>query len=871
MTVTASRPDLSLGDWDLDSTIAQRFRYVASLVPERPAIETDERTMTYAELDALSDRWAAVLQGRNPNGVGIIVRDPLRAIVTIFAVSKAGTHYVPLDADYPAERLQLILDDGPCQLIVYDEETRSIVDSLVTAGIELLSIDDLQSAPAAPLSDQRTIHNAILYTSGSTGKPKGVIHSDQAVLRKSHACHALFGGSPGERCSSFGSPAFARAANEIFTNLLSGNTLLPKPVNETGLLPLARWIAEKRVNVIRFSPSLFRNLMAAAGDSVRFPDVRFVGLGSEAITRNDVAMFHHAFEPHAELQLHYASTEGAVIAAHRIRQGDPLPETIPLGRPYPGVEISLVDDDGALVPDGQEGEVVVRSPYIASGFWNRADDSSRFGSDALGALVRTGDRAFVRDGLFYFAGRSDQQLKIRGVRVEPRDIENVVLRDERIRETCVVAHVDGESTRLVCYWVASPDVEIQSGELRKRVAEAMPAAMVPSAFRRLEKLPVNPNGKIDRKALSIMPAPRPSSHPRTRSGDATLDALCDIAESVFDLECVNLDDNLFDDLGADSLSAARYLAAIEQRLGPQVPLAALVDANTPRLIARELDALRTHETLVRLRDGGSKQPLFFVAGGGGNILGFQRVAKALAPDRPIYALQAYGLNGRFDGPTTFEDMARANIAQMFALQPRGPFHIIGYSIGGRLAYEMAIQLERAGIERGLVGLIDIGPEETDTSLGTRLMARIQMVKADPVNRPLHMLRELKLRTRHRILGMIRGRIGKRRDLPTVLKTASVVYSAAFRKYVVGPYAGKIALFRSSEGLGRLIAERDYGWSRYVAGGVDVIEINGEHDRILISPNSESLAVVIDRVLISEESRKGQSPDAQVSAEAMERV
>ena len=484
-------------------------------------------------------------------------------------------------------------------------------------------------------------------------------------------------------------------------------------------------------------------------------------------------------------------------------------------------------------------------------------------------LYRTGDLArWLPDGTLECLGRVDNQVKIRGFRIELGEIEAVLSRHEAIAQGVVAPRDSGSGDKiLVAYFEArqgsSPDVT----DLRNYLKKDLPDYMIPSAFVRMEKLPLTANGKIDRKAL---PSPE---HTRIDVGgqfiaprDATEQSLAQLWSKVLKVDRVGASDDFFA-LGGHSLFALRIIVEIEKQFKRRLPLATLLQSPT---VADLADVLRMPEkspswaSLVRIKPGGSRPPLFLMHSHGGNVLEYYPLANLFDPDQPVYGVQALGLDGHIQKNQTIEKITAMYLQEIRTLQPRGPYLLGGFCFGGLLALEAARQLIAAGEEVSAVILLqtmhpDAAQFESNTTrlqrAWYRAAKRIDLERENLAYRGGSYLHErfgygfAKAWARSSIaLDKVRGNgtkngaaSKKARPMSHVLESLTLEHDRMAEQYQVRPYRGNVILFRAAKQLTGLIADRSLGWKNVLTGGLDICEIPGHQQNILTEPNVVHLA------------------------------
>ncbi|GAA3441684.1 amino acid adenylation domain-containing protein [Planomonospora venezuelensis] len=678
-------------------TLPDLFEAQVRRTPYAVAVEN----LTYAELNARANRLAhkLIAYGARPESV-VALSLPRSAdlVVALLAVVKAGAAYLPLDPSYPADRLDyMIADAGP--VCVVDE-----------SWLEDLG-DWLDHDPERTLEPGNAAY--VIYTSGSTGRPKGVLVTHHNVVRLLTATDHWFGFGPGDVWTLFHSYAFDFSVWELWGALLYGGRLVVVP-HEVSRSPedFLALLERERVTVLNQTPSAFYQLVAA--DDGRELALRYVVFGGEALELGRLAEWY-ARRPETPLLVNmYGITETTVHVTHMPLSPGHREGSL-IGRGIPDLRVYLLDDALQPVPPGVVGEMYVAGDGLARGYLGRPGlTAERFVADPYGAagtrMYRSGDLArWKPDGTLDYIGRADQQVKVRGFRIEPGEIEAALLGHPSVGQAAVIVREDRPGDkRLVAYVVpaASPrEAAPDPVELRAFAGRVLPDYMVPAAVVGVAALPLTVNGKLDRKAL---PAPaaatgagRPPATPRE-------EALCALFAEVLGLPRVGADDGFFD-LGGHSLLAVRLVSRIREVLGAEVTIGALFEAPTAAALAALTESgSRTDPlaVLLPLREAGSLPPLFCVHPAGGLSWCYSGLIRHV-PDRPIYGLQA-----RHDPlPTSLRELAADYVAQLRQVQPAGPYHLLGWSTGGVIAQEMAVQLRLAGQEVALLAVLDAYPAE----------------------------------------------------------------------------------------------------------------------------------------------------------------
>ncbi|HET7177425.1 MAG TPA: amino acid adenylation domain-containing protein, partial [Solirubrobacterales bacterium] len=628
--------------------IHEIVRSVAERFPERTAIERAGRRMSYAELMARAQGLAGrLLAAGEPRGmrVAILAEDPLEVIPATLAALAAGGVFVPFDPLLPERRLEWMVEEiAPAWLLV-EPGFAALGERLAAlpAGPRLLALDEAAAAgPAAP----EVAHDPddpcyVFFTSGSTGKPKGILGRLKGLDHFIRWEIDAFGLGPGVRVSQLTTPAHDPFLRDVFVPLCAGGTVCVPPDRVARLEPrqLAAWLHDADVHLVHCVPSLFRTLLDERLGPELFPGLRWILLAGEPLLPADVRRWMEVFGERIELVNVYGPTETTLAKLfHRVRREDCDRPVIPIGRPIRGARAVLVDDAGKICPPGVVGEIYLRTPYRSLGYFRRPELTREvfvpnpFSDDPEDVVYKTGDLGRVRDdGAIELLGRRDHQIKIRGVRVEPGEIESALREHGRVRDVVVVAREEREGeARLVAYVVAAG--ELTAEELRGFLERSLPELMIPRTFVFLDRLPHTLTGKVDRAALPPPPAEaRAFVAPRT----PTEELLAVLWQELLGCERVGAADDFFA-LGGHSLLALQMLSRIRDCFDVDLPLGDFLGRRELGALAAAIDELR------RAGRGDGAPPLVPAPREGDLPLSFgqQRLwfLDRLDPGRPAYNL-----------------------------------------------------------------------------------------------------------------------------------------------------------------------------------------------------------------------------------------
>ncbi|MCK4257941.1 MAG: amino acid adenylation domain-containing protein [Halanaerobiales bacterium] len=593
----------------LNYTIEGVFYENVDRYPENIAIEYGKRSISYAELDKRSNAIAnSILKLGIEKGsrIGVMTLDRLEIITSILGILKSGYIFVPFDLTYPEQRLKTLLQIADTRLVLTDknnlEKVTNLTASLGTATgagvLEIKIINEFQGAVERPgithLPDDDTY---LYFTSGSTGQPKGIVGRYQGLLHFSLWERERLNLGKNSKVSQLSSPAFDPFLRDIFVPLLAGGTIcIPesKEISMSGS-KLARWIDQSGVSLIHCVPSVFKLINQAEISKEMFQKLQYILLAGERVTPQILAPWYEIFGERIQLVNVYGPTEVTLFkACYFIKEEDCTKRTIPVGKALDGSQIIILDDEMNLCSTGVSGEIYLRTPYRSRGYFKNEELTSKvfvpnpFNNDLDDLLYKTGDIGRIQpDGNLEFIGRTDNQVKVRGVRIEPGEIENTLLKHPAVLETVVIDRKDDDAEiYLAAYFVLKENVT--SLELREFMIGYLPEYMIPSYFVSLDRLPLSPNGKIDYRAL-----PEPEGKIETgveyEPPKTTLEVkLVEIWSEILGRAGIGVNDNFFI-LGGHSLKATSLIAKIYKELNVELPLRTVFKYQTIRKLAKVIE------------------------------------------------------------------------------------------------------------------------------------------------------------------------------------------------------------------------------------------------------------------------------------------
>ncbi|MDH3280659.1 MAG: amino acid adenylation domain-containing protein [Gammaproteobacteria bacterium] len=858
-------PFVSFDKQDTQQSIGIRFHSQVQQHGERSAIESENGSFTYAELDRLSNRVARALlhllaTGGSGSPVLLLFDHNPSMIIAMLGALKAGAPYVPIDPSYPVERINQISENSGAHSVLTEELYVDSIEQIFEHAMTVINLNVLPSEIPGSPPDVRVEPDQIayiLYTSGSTGVPKGVIQSHRNVLCNIRHYTNDIHISQTDRLSLLTSFSFAASVSDLFGGLLNGATVCLYDLHRHGMKSLPGWIRQNRITIYYSVPSVFRLWASSTESTARFPHLRVTKLGGDRVTHSDVKLYRDRFADTCVLQITLGATEINLVSRYLIDKRTPVPaEAVPVGYPPEDVELDLVNQHGDSVLTGETGELVIRSPHLALGYWNQpAPTNARLFADPDDATRRvywTGDLGrFLPDRCLVHLGRSDTRIKIRGQSVEMAEVELALTAIEDVQEAVVVNQPDsaGEA-RLVAYVVPARPGVTASG-VRSALDRVLPGFMVPGAFIFIATLPLNVHGKIDRNALLALDV---CGTPECETGGPRTEVeerLCRIWSQVLNTPRVGIHDG-FRDLGGHSLQAMSLIDAINEKFDAGLSPRVLLESDTVHKLANILARpvrVGDWSPLVRIKPDGSESPVFMMHALDGHVLGYLELARCLPDELPLYGLEARGMTVHQEPYTSVHGMASLYIDAIRRIQPRGPYRLGGFSLGGIIAYEMACQLsdDQQRVEFLLIG---------DAWVLRGVHFKPLRYRLSQFTYPFTVKPGQWVNIIGRKLGIWEIPQPARRGwgAPELRERMVRAHKQAASRYQARAYPGKVTVLRSEEYFRKVRRLQHYfggpamGWDRLARGGVELHSLPGRHFDLFGAANAPRVAGVIMRTL-----------------------
>ena len=703
------------------ATIIDYFLRQADLTPNHVAVECSHHSLTYNQLKnyvlTLAYQWRknGICQG---DIVAIALPRYSELLVAILAVMQTGAAYLPIDPDGPKRRTQSVLAAANVKAVACHEEWREKYLSekynwlksnfLFFKPDQIINSFDVKASP-----DQIAY---ILYTSGSTGEPKGVVIRHRSLANFAWAMRQDIDLGKQKRCLALTTIIFDISGLEFFLPLITGGTVvLAENVLLRDPLALARFIKEKNISVMQATPSVWRTLL---GHSETDLTTIHALVGGEPLTSQLAAQL---IQRSGRVTHLYGPTETTIWSTiMSLEQKDV--QTTPIGRPISNTRVYVLDNQRQILPIGTVGELYIAGMGVAAEYWQRPDLTKQSFYECPFypgySMYRTGDLVrWNADGYLEFIGRIDGQLKIRGHRVEPGEIENVLMSLPEVREAVVNGHesLTGNTIQLVAYLTLHQGVELNVEMLRQNIRGILPKYMIPNQFIQLDKFPLLSNGKINRKKLPV-PIIKPV-HQYVAPRTAIEQQLVNAWQSLLGIERIGIHDNFFE-LGGDSLTAAEFLSNFSNLFGVELPFGSLFSNATIAELAAQVNHPAVNSSfndplgmVLKLRNGipQKQSPLFCIHPVLGLGWSYSTLLPLLDPSIPVYVLQSPSIKPGSVFAKSIEELAHTYLKEIRRIQSRGPYRLVGWSLGGFISHAIAAILTNEGEKIDLLAILDAYP------------------------------------------------------------------------------------------------------------------------------------------------------------------
>jgi amino acid adenylation domain-containing protein len=844
---------------------SERVSHFASTHPDRVAIEEGSSKHSFGSLEREAWKMATRLRselGTRGERVGLMFTGAYQFAVALLGSIRAGMVAVAIDPSYPEDRVEVILEDSGCSLMLTDcPRTSRTVPVLESA--RLLT----EPGPDEPLpSVDPSAVSRLVYTSGSMGLPKATIRSESSVAASEINALATLGDVTLDgRWVLFFSGSTGANMSVLSAPMCFGGTAVIYDVPRLGVTGIGVWLRDHAIAVLLGVPTLLRILCDEIEPDAQLPDLLYLFIWGENLRWADVQSFRRVAGTRARIYNCYGASETGMVAMFEIPDGLPQEGLVPVGWPVPGAQVRITDDNGNPVPRGDAGEIVVRGELLPLGYWNRpALTESIYGTDADGRRTcRTGDRGrLLPDGSLELMGRLDRVVKISGRRVDLEEVEDALAKLPGVSGAAVAVIEDSAGNdRLVGFAVpAGADPVLEPLVLRFHLSRRLPGFMLPDQILLRDSLPTLTGGKLDRRSL-VETVSKTAEHYQLGSDeDSTTTLIAGMMAEVLSLAIVEADDDFFE-LGGDSLRGARLFSRLARRTGVDLPVSLLVEARTPATLAA---FVRAHESvgwspIVPIQPNGDLPPLFVAYDGLGQIMNARWLSRELGADQPVYGLRPREVSGVQSRARNIEELARDYVREIQLVRPTGPYFLIGHSFGGILALEIGRLLAESGNKVPLVIMGDShAPSDTPGEHRKQERAKdwherlhaggpTEQIRFIVSRAHMWLTRQISEGNRLAREALARKYVARGRVVPMTLRDEFVTMRILdlTTTYRATPYLGDVLYILATRSP--LQSDLD-AWRTIVRGNLEVEKLDSNHGDLMIAENAAALAVIVKRAV-----------------------
>lgn len=855
--LTDAEKELILKTWNKtdseyprDSTLHELFEKQTAQSPSLTALVFEGKVLSYRELDEKANQIANYLVSagvKRGTMIGLCVERSFEMVIATIGILKAGAAYVPIDANYPQDRLQFMIKDTQIPILFAHEK---LVPQLPAGLTTIVTIDQHSEIWQKPSKELVKVEGSpedlayVMYTSGSTGIPKGIeiLHRNIVRLVKNTNFVNL---DSNEVFLQYAPISFDAATLEIWGPLLNGGKLVICAPGQITPDHLGKIIKENGVTTLWLTAGLFHNIVA--NNISCLSSLRQLLAGGDVLAPEAVKKVLDTY-PGIIVINGYGPTENTTFTTcNQIKSSLEFGATVPIGKAIANTKVYIVDQQLNPVPVGVAGELCTSGDGVGRGYLNRPELTTKafienpFLLEKAEKMYRTGDLVrYLPDGKVDFIGRIDGQVKIRGYRIELGEIESHLLKHESVKQViCTVLTDTTGDKKLAAFFIARTPLENHGNILRDYLKDRLPAFMVPQFFVKLDEFPVTSNGKFDRKALKLPDDINASN--RKNFIDAVTESeknMISIWKKVLGLNRISMNDNFFE-IGGHSLLAVNLFAKIKDTFECDLPLATIFSAPTPHQLLNIVQPEKLHKKdpqeivgtfkhIVPINPNGTLPPLFCMHAVGGNVLNYQVFAPPLGQNQPIYGLQSLGIDGITKQYSDIETMASQYITEIQKIQEHGPYYICGGSMGGNIALEVAQQLKNHGEKIALLAMFDTpGPgfleKKSDSYHGSIFQKIVKSITA----RSSYYAKFLICNLYHL----------SKRPIPHGIRYWYVEQMNMIPAYKYTPveYCGDLVFFTNSLEADKENYKPLQGWDTIIRGNINVIEIPAEHEKFVESP------------------------------------
>ncbi len=822
--------------------------------PTKQAVTFNDTSLTYNELNTKANILAQNILNLNLQHnavIGLCIDRSLDMIVGMLSILKAGGCYLPLDPNYPKERIDFIVNDSNTKLVITQQANNHFFEN---TNCTFINIEDTLNAPQKNIELPEINKNDlayIIYTSGSTGKPKGVPISHGNIISSTASRLEFYDANP-DAFLLMSSISFDSSKAGIFWTLCTGgNLVIAEKRIEQDIDKISNLIGGQNITHTLMLPSLYK-LILDYSEIEKLKPLTNIIVAGEACSVS-LCKTHLNLLPKVNLYNEYGPTEGSVwCIAHKVTSKDLNLKNIPIGKSIANSKIYILDKHLKKVPLGVSGEIYIGGSGLSNGYINRPKKTNEVfitNPSNNERLYKTGDLAYYnKDGNIIFLGRADEQIKIRGFRVELSEIENIINKEEGVDEAIVLHEKEGLNSKLIAFIKSNNSLNIEN--LKSYLKSKLPDYMLPNDFYVIESFPFLPNGKVDKNKLKDLKTELLTAN--TTQSD-TFEApktdlekqLVELWGAILGIHDIGINDNFFN-IGGDSILSIQFIAQAKKtniKISPNL----LFENQTIKELAKALTVPKTSlnkqwSFVTTIRKGGNKNPLFCIHSGGGHVFFYGLLKDYLKNDRPIYALQPSGLNQDETMHDNVELMAKDYLKVIREIQPKGPYNILVYCFSTSVGNEMSILLEEAE-EKINVIVIDTMASAWNATDNETLNARTKFFFKRLISSPFKTIKLFFQERYYLIEPIIIKLFGKEHEKELEKVKANLRKMSVDYKFK--PHNGNVSLILTKKEDKKF---EDYiinSWEKLAKGGVEVFYTKGHHTTLFEKPDVEFVSKQID--------------------------
>lgn len=846
------------------STLHELFTERAQTNPNAIAIEYENKQVSYSELAEKINQIANYLwnQGLRPSQIVAVSLDRSpELIASLFAVLQCGASYIPIDTLYPEARINLMMEDAGASFYIGLKSKETFSNDIIALSISAI-LKAIVNSPKEPLTVKTPTESGayIIYTSGSTGKPKGVHVTHCNVINLVYSMAKEPGICATDKIFALTTISFDAMVMEIYLPLLFGAcvVIVDEDTRLDGQLLLQKAI-ENKITIIWGTPSIWQILLDSGWEK---PLNIKILIGGEPVP---LPLAHKLLSRCNELWNIYGPTETTVCSfLTPITVND---DPITIGKPIANTIVYLLDSNRNPVRQGEAGEIVIAGDGVSLGYLNRPEltnerfITNNFEKESNGKMYLSGDLGkLLPNGHVQCLGRIDNQVKVRGYRIEIGEIENTLMAIKGIKSSVVLANSD----ILIAFIVVDFEITEELDQIkwwRNELSSQLPPFMIPNVFHIIDKIPTTTNGKVDKNKLLEYKSQSNKNQNLTAPGTAEEKLVAAIWKESLNIEEIDIFSDFFE-IGGHSVKAVKVIIDTEKQTGKRFPLSILFEHSTVEKFAKLLsDNKEIHSgCIVPIKPSGSKVPFFMIHGGGLNVLNYINMSKHFDEDQPFYGIQGVGDNGYDNWYKSIEEMAAHYVQAIVKVNPNGPYAIAGFCVGGFVAFEVVRQLKEQGKEVSLIALLD---SYADSSYYCKTYNQKKRARQyQRTYKRLIFLKEMltswksfKKRFNSKKEYILKRHFEQNNSLSEQEALAQERFAEASGKildildeYHLKPQNIDVEIFRSKNRVDHQFAPSDLGWKKAALKGVTIHTIPSDNFDIRVAPNDKILARMFQDIL-----------------------